>query len=294
MKTTQYSGYECVELANDALSVLITKSIGPRIISLSLKGKENLLAQIPDAVAECTNVGPYHFYGGHRLWHAPEDVGRTYMPDDDPVTVTEIDHGVHLQQNVEKLTGMQKSMEVILPGAQPQLTIKHQITNHGLWPVETAAWAITQIRPGGTAILPQSKIQTEKLPNRSLVMWPYANMGNKNISWLKDRIQVKIDFNESFKVGFPNPRGWLACIVDNTLFIKRAAYYAQETYCDFGCSSECYADNRFVELETLSPMKLLNPGESITHVETWEIHKDVTLPADEKAFEEFSEKFGLE
>ena len=68
MKTTQYSGYECVELANDALTVLVTKSIGPRIISLSLTGKENLLAQIPDAVAECTNVGPYHFYGGHDLF----------------------------------------------------------------------------------------------------------------------------------------------------------------------------------------------------------------------------------
>jgi hypothetical protein len=294
MKTTQFSGYECIELSNEALSLLITKSIGPRIISLNLNGEKNLLAQIPNGVAECTNVGTYHFYGGHRLWHAPEDVARTYMPDDDPVTITEIDHGVHLLQNVEKLTGIQKSMEVILPGKQPQVTIKHQITNLGLWPIETAAWAITQLRPGGTAILPQSSIDTGKLPNRALVMWPYTDMSDKNISWMKDRIQVAIDFKGSFKVGFPNPRGWLAYIVDDTLFIKRAAYFAQEPYFDFNCSSECYADDRFVELETLSPIKLLNPGESITHVETWEIHKDVTLPTNEKAFEEFSGKFGLE
>ena len=294
MKMTQYSGYECVELSNESLSLLITKSIGPRIISLSLTGGKNLLAQLPDTVAECTNVGPYHFYGGHRLWHAPEDVARTYMPDDDPVTVTEVENGVHLTQNVEKLTGIQKTMEVILPGKQPQVTIKHQITNLGLWPVETAAWSITQIKPGGMAILPQSKIWTEKLPNRFLVMWPYTDMSHPNIQWMKDRIQVKIDFETAFKVGFPNPRGWLAYIVDDTLFIKRSAYFAQETYCDFGCSSECYADSRFVELETLSPMKLIEPGESITHVETWEIHKDVVLPANEKAFEELSEKFGLE
>jgi hypothetical protein len=294
MKTTQYSGYECVELSNEALTLLVTKSIGPRIISLKLTDGENLLAQLPDVVAECINVGPYHFYGGHRLWHAPEDMARTYMPDDETVTVSEVDNGVHLLQNIEKLTGMQKSMEIILPGKQPQVTIKHQITNQGLWPVETAAWAITQIIPGGTAILPQSKIWTEKLPNRSLIMWPYTDMCDKNIQWMKDRIQVKIDFNVSFKVGFPNPRGWLAYIVNNTLFIKRSTYFAQETYCDFGSSSECYADNRFVELETLSPMKLLEPGESITHVETWEVHKDVTLPTDEKAFEALSEKFGLE
>ncbi|MBI9051686.1 MAG: hypothetical protein JEZ00_19840 [Anaerolineaceae bacterium] len=294
MKITQYAGYECVELSNESITLLVTKSVGPRIISLKHTDGKNVLAELPNVTAECTNVGTYHFYGGHRLWHAPEDVSRTYMPDDEPVTVTEIEHGIHLSQNIEKFTGIQKSIEVILPGKQPQVTIKHQITNHGLWPIECAAWAITQVKPGGTAILPQSKIWSDKLPNRSLVMWPYADMSSQNIKWLKDRMQVKAEFKDAFKIGFPNPRGWMAYVLDDTLFIKRAPYFSQENYCDFGCSSECYTDDRFIELETLSPMKLINPGESITHVETWELHKGVELPSGETAFEAFSEKFGLE
>ena len=62
---------------------------------------------------------------------------------------------------------------------------------------------------------------------------------------------------ERFKLGFPNPRGWLAYWRKGTLFIKRAAYFAQESYCDFGCSSECYMNEILVELETLSPMRKL-------------------------------------
>ena len=295
MQNVDFRGIKCVELANDTISLLVAQSMGPRILSLKVAGGENLLAELSDFSSEDKDDGTFHFYGGHRLWHAPEDVVRTYIPDDHPVEITPLENGVHLTQTVEERTGMQKSMEIVLPGKQPQVTIKHLITNHGLWPVECAAWGITQLRPGGKAILPQSMVWTEKLPNRHLVMWPYADMSIPQIHWFKDRLQLDAQFSEgAFKVGYPNTRGWMAYWQKDTLFIKRAAYYAQESYCDFGCSTECYICKDFIELETLSPMKVLQPGDSITHVETWEVHQNIEFPQDDAAFLAFVEQLGLE
>jgi hypothetical protein len=295
MEKQRFMDIDCIELKNETLSVLVAQSVGPRILSLRHHGGENILAELPDLVAECVGVGPFHFYGGHRLWHAPEDTSRTYMPDSEPVELTSIEQGVRLVQSIEARTGIQKSMQITLPGKQPQVTIQHQLTNHGLWPVELAAWGITQLKPGGVAILPQSVVWTDKLPNRSLVLWPYDDMSSPNIHWRKDRIELQTPYMEgAFKLGFPNPRGWLAYWRQGTLFIKRAAYFAQETYCDFGCSSECYMNDLFIELETLSPMRKLEPGGSIVHVETWEYHQGIEFPESNTAFLTLADKLGLE
>ncbi|HJS19637.1 MAG TPA: hypothetical protein VJ785_12885, partial [Anaerolineales bacterium] len=68
METVNYSGYECVALENDSLRLLVTRSVGPRIISFGFQGEENLFAELPNFVTECPGTGIFHFYGGHRLW----------------------------------------------------------------------------------------------------------------------------------------------------------------------------------------------------------------------------------
>ena len=97
-----------------------------------------------------------------------------------------------------------------------------------------------------------------------------------------------------FKVGFPNPRGWLAYWLDGTLFVKRAKYDAKSAYFDFGSSSECYCNGQFIELETLSPIETILPGECISHVETWEVYGQIDCPRDEKDVQALAERLGLE
>jgi hypothetical protein len=80
------------------------------------------------------------------------------------------------------------------------------------------------------------------------------------------------------KIGFPNPRGWLAYWWSGTLFVKRAAYDIKSEYYDFGSSSECYCSDGFLELETLGPKTTLKPGEATVHLETWELYTDVEWP----------------
>ena len=116
MKTTQFLGQECVTLENSALQLLVTRSVGPRILALRFKGGENLFAELPDAVDALPDGRLYHLYGGHRLWHAPEDLPRSYQPDDAPVEIAETADGLVVTQAPEAATGMQKSLRITLAG----------------------------------------------------------------------------------------------------------------------------------------------------------------------------------
>jgi len=144
------------------------------------------------------------------------------------------------------------------------------------------------------AILPQSREQIDFLPNRSLALWSYTDFASPQVCWGNEYILVRAKMDSPFKVGFPNPRGWLAYWLDGTLFVKRASYNAQAKYYDFGSSSECYCHGRFLELETLAPIGKLAQGESATHTETWELYADIDFPENENVVQAIVEKLGLE
>ena len=292
MEIVKYAGYECCALENDTLQLLVTCSVGPRIISFGFKNGDNLFAELPDVVTELPNGDMFHFYGGHRLWQAPEDFNTTYIPDDDPVEIVSIENGLSTTQKTLP-TGLQKSMEIILAG-KSQVIITHRVTNLGSSNITCAPWAITQFKTGGAAILPQSKSDAGVLPNRSLALWSYTDMSNKNVLWGREYILVSAQMASPFKVGFSNPRGWLAYWLNGTLFVKHANYKAQVEYYDFGSSSECYCNDQFLELETLAPITSIPPNETVSHVETWDLYKDIDCPRDENETRVLVEKLDLE
>lgn len=296
MDAVNFLGQECVSLDNKTIQLLISRSVGPRILSLKFADGENVFAEVPEFVVECPGSGTFHAYGGHRLWHAPEELSRTFLPDDSPVDICSIENGYLVTQDVEAKTGLQKSLEIQLQGDAPRVVITHRLTNHGLWPVKTAPWAITQLKTGGVAIFPQSHEETRQLPNRSLVLWPYTDLSNPNVSFGKHHILLRVEMNEgeAFKVGFPNPRGWLAYWWNGNLFVKRADFDAQSDYFDFGSSSECYCNDQFLELETLAPISNIEPGACVSHVESWDLFRGIDCPRDEKDVLKLVEKLGLE
>jgi len=294
METIKFRDFDCVPLENEVISLLVTQSAGPRIISLRLNGGENLFAELPDYVTERPDGKLFHFYGGHRLWHAPESMPRTYFPDVGPVDVVQDRLGLSVTSPVEDETGIEKSIQISLVEDKPQVILRHVLTNRGPWQIECAPWAITQFRTGGTAILPQSQQQTGFLPNRSLALWSYTDFTSPQVRWSNRTVLVHAKMDSPFKVGFPNPRGWLAYWLDGTLFVKLASYDPQAEYYDFDSSSECYCNDHFLELETLAPIGKLAPGESVTHTETWNLYADIEFPENEGAAQKIIEKLGLE
>ena len=53
-----------------------------RIVRFAPQGKTNLFADLGRTPVP-TPYGDFFFRGGHRLWHAPEAMPRTYIPDNE-------------------------------------------------------------------------------------------------------------------------------------------------------------------------------------------------------------------
>ena len=293
METVNFLGLECYPLENESLRLLVTRSVGPRILSFGFKDGENLFAELSDVAIHHAD-GIFHFYGGHRFWHAPEEPRRTYLPDDAPVEIVPSETGLLVTQPTESQTGLQKTLEIRPSKDSAQVVITHRLTNHGLWPVTCAPWAITQLKTGGTAILPQTRLDTGVLANRSLALWPYTDMKNPNVQWGSNYILLRANLDSPFKIGFPNPRGWIAYWQNRTLFVKRARYDAKAEYYDFGSSSQCYCNNQFIELETLAPISTIEPGETASHIEVWSLYQGIDRPENENEAQALVNQLGLE
>jgi hypothetical protein len=273
--------HDCISLKNDSLRLEIARSIGPRILGLSFMGSPNLLADLPDFVTQRPDGKTYHFYGGHRLWRSPEDSILSYSPDDIPIEVTSIQNGLVITKPIELDSGIEKSMQIVLSDHTARVVITHGLKNCNPAPITCAPWAITQFRTGGTAILPLNEADTGFLPNRNLVLWPYTELADRNLQICRGCILVKAEMDSLFKVGFANPDGWLAYWLNGILFVKYADYESEASYPDYGSSSECYVNSQFLELETLGPLQVIQPGDSIQHVETWRFFDVPARPENE-------------
>jgi len=282
MSSGDFYGLPVRTLENEYLKLEYLAEAGPRLVRLFAAGSDqNILAEAPEMFWE-TPYGRFFIRGGHRLWHAPEKMARTYVPDNGGLVVTELPDGVRLEAPQEPDTAVYKTMTIHLHADRPALTIEHTLLNGGVWAVELAPWAITQVRLGGTAVFPQQVGQLDDdglLPNRQLTLWPYTRLNDARLHLDDDYILVGPDVDaQPFKIGCFNRHGWLAYFLDDLLFVKRFPVREGQSHPDFGCNAEIYANDKFLELESLGPLTLLQPGESVSHSETWEIYGRIPHP----------------
>jgi len=202
-------------------------------------------------------------YGGHRLWHSPEDNPRTYPAGQREGCLAGVPGGIAVTQEVEPRTRIRKEMEISLEPAGSRVAILHRLTNQGLWPVKLAAWAITVMAAGGLEIIPQPRADTGLLPNRLISLWPYTRLNDPRVRWGERFIFIRQDssISNTFKIGIPNEQGWAAYLNQDRLFLKRHEHICEARYPDYGVSYETYTNDFMLEMETLSPLAFLEPGE---------------------------------
>ncbi len=156
IEKVQYRGWpNCYRLANDRVDLILTTDVGPRVIRFGFQGQANEFKEFENEVGK-VGGDEWRSFGGHRLWHAPEAIPRSYAPDNSPLQVSVLDGGVHVIQPVEALTGIQKEMEVYLDEQSSHVSVVHRLRNSGLWGVELAVWCLSVMDTGGTAIIPSA------------------------------------------------------------------------------------------------------------------------------------------
>lgn len=263
----------CIRMTNGKVELIITTDIGPRVVRFGYVGEQNLLGEIG---SEQGKIGgkEWRSYGGHRLWHAPEAMPRSYNPDNSRVKYEVKDDTLILTQDTEEYTGLQKQIEITLNPDDNQVRVLHRIINNNLWGIKFAPWAITVMNLKGRAIIPQEPYQSwnERLtPVRPLALWGYTDMTDDRWTWGSKYIQLSQDPNVKIKqkIGMLNTLGWVAYSLGDQIFIKRYKYNPFAEYADFGVNTEIYTDSDILEIETLGEYKLISPGGKAEHLENW-------------------------
>lgn len=272
-------------VSNGTVELVVLADVGPRIVRYAFRGAENILYEV---ASEAGLIGgtDFRLYGGHRLWAWPE-VARTYFPDNRPVQMSPSGETVRFTSPIEDSapgTHLQKQVEITLDADGTRVRVAHTISNRGAGVTELAVWCPTMMCAGGRAILPlPPRIAMDPDHYQSvapLTLWSFTDLADPRWVFGTEFIQLRQEqkpagrFPEQM-TGIFNPAGWGAYYSRGTLFVKRAKPVTGARYPDFGCNFEIFTNPDFLELETLSPIVRLNPGESAVHTETWSLFRDV-------------------
>ena len=286
MEKVSYGGWEnCYRLSNELVDLIVTSDVGPRIIRFGFVGKENMFKEFADQMGK-TEGKEWMNFGGHRLWHAPEAVPRTYYIDVEPVLIQEIENGLIATQKPEPTTGIQKQIQITLSPDKPVVQVKHILINHNLWTVETAPWALSVMAPGGVGILtlpPRGPHPEFMLPTSTLSIWPYTDLSDPRWVFGKRYLLLKQDPANPTpqKMGIYATDGWAAYANQNALFVKQAPLQFGEGYPDLGANFELFTNDEILEVESLGPMDAIPPKGQISHLETWTLYDNVPQPQNE-------------
>ena len=285
----EYRGWKNnLRLSNGDVELVATLDVGPRVVSFKLPGGFNVMKNY-DGMMGGTGEPEWQIRGGHRFWLAPEDLTRTYFPDNRPVAYKQVGpEAVTLTPPPETEYGVQKEMTLALAPKGAKVTVTLKVTNIGSAPTELAPWGPTVMAPGGVEIIPlppkvphpghpkNAKSPADYAPNQELILWPYFDFADTRWTFGKQYAFLRQDVNKGpTKIGLAHRMGWVAYLNSGTLFVKRFDYREGATYPDRGTRYQTFSNEDMLEMETVGELTTLAPGQSAELVESWELYGNV-------------------
>jgi len=266
---------ECVIIEANQKKLIVTTSLGPRII---FYGKDDVNIFHEDDLdsihvggeffdKNLPGLGIWHLYGGHRLWKAPEYMD-TYYPDNKRVDFKILkDNEVLFISDKEITTGLRKSI-LIKMDDMGDVVVEQKIENvDGKIQTPIAAWGITVLDKSAKVEIELPKEDTGFLPNKNVAYWSYTKINDERINLSTEYLKIEQKgVSEPLKVGTYSLSGVEANVKGMSFSIKTDKI--EGTYPDLNCNVECYVKD-YVEVEMLSPLQIVAKGESLVHKEYW-------------------------
>ena len=278
-----YQGWaNCWRVSNSEVELVLTGDVGPRVMRYGFAGGQNFFKEFADQMGK-TGEAAWQPRGGHRVWIAPEDIVKSYAPDNAPVAIEVQGDAITCTGPVEALTGMEKKITVKMAERGTGVELIHEIRNAGAEPYRLAPWVLTMLAQGGAGIhgFPPRGTHPEMLePTNPLVMWAFTHLDDPRWRLSRKYLVLRQDPKNTNpqKLGTYNRHTWGAYLLNGELFVKRyEAVAAPADYPDFGCTFETFTNADILELETLGPLTTLGPGQSVSHTERWSAHRNVNL-----------------
>lgn len=259
---------------NGIIEFTVTKDIGPRIIAFNKLNQPNILYQDINLkrkkdVSDVFGQGKYWYnYGGHRLWLSPEDQ-ETYYPDNAPVDIQRQDEGVLITAPLWQKINVVPSIKVEFQGTNT-LKITHIVQNKGQIR-ELCLWGLTVMKSGGKMELALSEKNTNLLPNRNIVLWPYTDFKDERLEIYNNKLVIKSNEKETkpLKIGAYSQSIKVKYTLGTNVFMKEFSGDNQGKYPDYHCNFESYTCDVIHEIESLSPMKTVESNGIISFTEYW-------------------------
>ena len=269
MKLDEYRGWKgCYEISNRDSRVILCPSAGGRILYFAIDGKNIIFeneAFDGQLLADMrrSRIWP----DGGRFDIGPEDLPAR-MRDEVMMgtwSATQIDeYTVEMRFERENPLGVYvvRRIELLRRGAK--LRITQTMTNYTDQPVARHYWGRVFCRGGGVVELPLDR------GGRWGAMGGYSLDGAVE----KGRVlEVSLD-DVVRKIGTDSQRGWLRYRVDGLQITQRFTRYDGANYSDTdNFTTIFYSNEDLCELEPVSPTVELDPGESDTFKQVWQLKK---------------------
>lgn len=251
----------------------IALDFGIRVVHLSLEGMDNLYYEQPADLSDGFGTpDTWKLRGGHRMWTSPES-DDSYHPDDDPISYTMLSNGVLLEQQTDPIQGVKKFLQITFEGETVRL--EHRFQNMTDKAIRAASWGINTLSGGGKAYMPFPGTPAgDFVPKRVISLWGQTSMADLRLQWAADSLTVEHRAIPGyFKAGFYCSEGIATYENKGQKLTITYGVPPITALPDLGCNFEIYMCPEFIELETLGVTADMQPGESVSHWECWQLQK---------------------
>ena len=289
IRIVPYRGwYNNLLISNGNVEIIVTLEVGPRVICYRVPNCFNVMKNYEDQMGK-VGEAEWCIRGGLRFWLAPEDLTRTYYPDNKPVSWKSLSETqVLFTPPPETEYGVQKEMMVTLDEQGTGVSIQLRVTNIGTEPTRLAPWAPTVMAPGGREILPQpshrphpghpknARSPADFAPSQSLVLWPYFDFTDPRWTFTSRYIFLDQDARcGPTKIGFAHPLGWACYWNQGTVFVKKLPFEDGAIYPDMGTNYQTFSNEDMLEMETVGTLGDLQPGAHAELKEHWRLFENI-------------------
>jgi hypothetical protein len=268
-----YKGWQDArKISNSEIELIIVPQIG-RIMSFSRVGKENILWENPK---EFGKVYPptrrqWINYGGYKLWLAPQselgwppdpyiDRGRYAFDISDDGTIL-------LRGQLHPSKKIRLCIEIKLAANRSELVLTHRLENHSEQTMAVSFWGVSQVNPNGQiSVIPEFNknpiwdlklSEIKHIPVQSI----YCKPDTYRISHegIPDKKKVYI-YLEKAQITYDWGCYWFTMYFDP---------YQSSTYPSLDSNFEVYFCPQYIELETVSPLIAVGPGQAGDYTVHW-------------------------
>ncbi|MEX1016302.1 MAG: DUF4380 domain-containing protein [Phycisphaeraceae bacterium] len=222
----------------------------------------------------------YRNYGGDKVWPTVQGLwaraygsGSTWPPDGviDGQPWRLLVHEpqrIVMRSDVHPTLNVYCEREIHLDPDRPTARITNRLTRvaPSLFPVHI--WTITQVRQPQAVLLDVAPDRVADLPWVALDT-PRESV-EQNVRWLDETVAAwRFPREPAGKIGTLGR--WIAGVWEEWVFLQTVDDYDPAAAYPDASNVQAFADDRYTELELLSPFVHLQPGESVEHTVTWHL-----------------------